>query len=246
MENLKYFFSYETEIPPEAGYSFFDKTHLIWMLTSLILVIFVVFLYKKTELKKRRSFMKTIAFLLISCEVVRSGWFIILGEWTLDKSLPLQLSRVMLFIEAFAIFTNSRYLKEFSYACGLFSIAAFIAPNIFEYPILHLHTLRYSIAHILIMAVPIIWIVGDGFRPDIRYLPKCALLLFGIAGVATAVNFATGSNYLHIHRIPEHVNINLRQPWFIFAFLGVVLGFWVITYIPWVIYNRRRGSDHDG
>ncbi len=242
---FKYFFSYETEIPVEAGYSFFDITHLSWMLVSFILVAVIVLLYKKTKQSNRRKFMITIAVLLMLCEVVRSGWFILLGEWSLDKSLPLQLSRIMLFIEAFAIFTNTRYLKEFSYACGLFSVAAFIAPNIFQYPIFHLQTIRYSFAHIMLITVPIIWIVGDGFRPDIKYLPKCALLLFGITGIATVVNLATGSNYMHIHYIPEHVNINLGQPWFAIALLGAVICFWALTYIPWILYDKYRGVKNE-
>jgi hypothetical integral membrane protein (TIGR02206 family) len=241
MENLKYFFSYETDIPAKAGYSFFDKTHLLWMFISFALVALVVLLYKRTKLGNRRKFMIGIAIMLLLCEVVRSGWFIWLGEWSLDKSLPFQLSRIMLFVEAFAIFSNSRYLKEFTYACGLFSVAAFIAPNIFEYPLIHIHTIRYSAAHILIIAVPLIWIVGDGFRPDVRYVPKISLLLFGLAGVATILNLSfEGANYMHIHYIPEHININLKQPWFALALLGAVIGFWVLTYLPWVIYERRK------
>jgi len=245
MEDIKYFFSYETEIPAKAGSSLFGATHLVWMFISFLLVAFIVLLYKRTRQDKRRKFMITIAVSLIMCEVVRSGWYIWLGEWTLDKSLPLELSRIMLFIEAFAILKNSRYLKEFTYACGLFSVAAFIAPNILQYPIIHLNTIRYSIAHILIIVVPIIWIVGDGFRPDVKYLPKCSILLFGIAGVAMVLNSVLGSNYLHIHHIPEHINIELGQPWFALALLGVVLGFWILTYMPWILYNRYGGKKNE-
>ncbi len=238
MGNLKYFFTYESGIPSNAGYSFFDVVHLSWMFISLLFIALIVLIYKKTKTEKRRTFMIIVAIILILCECVRSGWYIWLGEWTLDKSLPLALSRIMLFIEAFAIFTDSRYLKEFSYACGLFSIAAFIAPNIMQYPIIHLHTIRYSVAHILIVAVPFMWIIADGFKPDVKYLPKCTILLFSIAGIATVANITLGANYLHIHHIPEHINIELRQPWFALAFLGVVIGFWFITYLPWIMYKR--------
>lgn len=239
MENLRYFFTYETGLPGDAGYSFFDATHWIYMFVSFGIVALLVLWYKKTG--KKRAFMVTVAVLLILCEVVRSGWHIWLGEWQLYKSLPFQLSRLMLFIEAIAIFTNSRYLKEFCYACGLFSIAAFIAPNIMHYPVIHLHAIRYQIAHILILAVPLMWIIGDGFRPEIRYLPRISLLLFSLAGVATILNFSfEGANYMHIHYIPEHVNINLRQPWFALALLGAVIAFWVLTYLPWVICGRRK------
>jgi len=245
MDNLKYFFSYETNIPADVGYSFFDVTHFMWMLTSFILITLIVYFYKKVSLKKRKTFMIAVAIILLICEVVRSGWFIWLGEWSVDKSLPLQLSRIMLFIEAFAIFTNSRYLKEFSYACGLFSVAAFIAPDIMRYPVIHLNTIRYSIAHILIMAVPLMWIIGDGFRPNVRFLPKCALLLFGIAGIATAANFTFGGNYLHIHYIPEHVNISLGQPWYAFAFLGAIVGFWFLTYLPFIVYELIKKKRYE-
>jgi len=242
MDNLKYFFSYETDIPADVGYSFFDVTHFMWMLASLILIALIVYFYKKTKLKNRRTFMIAVAIILLICEAIRNGWIIWVGEYSLAKSLPLQLSRILLFIESMAIITNNRYLKEFSYACGLFSIAAFLAPNIMQYPLIHIDTIRYSISHILILSVPLMWIIGDGFKPDIRYLPKCALLLFGIAGVATAANFAFGGNYLHIHYIPEHVNITLGQPWYALALLGVVLGFWVLTYLPWIIYQKVQSK----
>lgn len=240
MEYQKYFLLYETEIPKGAGYSFFDGTHLSWMLSSFLGVILLVLLYRNTKRKNKRKFILSAAFILILCEVVRNGWLIWIGEYSLSESLPLQLSRIMVFMVAFAIFTDNRYLKEFSYACGLFSVAAFIAPDIMQYPILHLNTLRYTVAHILILSVPLMWIAGDGFRPDVRCLPKCALLLFGIAGIATAANFAFGGNYLHIHYIPEHVNIALGQPWYAFALLGAIVGFWFLTYLPWIIYSKLQ------
>lgn len=239
MENLKYFFTYETGLPDDVGYSFFDVTHWIWMLVSFGIVVLLVFGYKRSD--KKRRFMLAAAVILLLCEAFRSGWHIWLGEWRLYKSLPFQLSRIMLFVEAAAILTNSRYLKEFTYACGLFSVAAFIAPNIMHYPVIHFHTIRYQVAHILILAVPLMWIAGDGFRPDYRYIPKISLLLFGFAGVSTILNFSfEGANYMHIHYIPEHVNIKLSQPWFALALIGAVLGFWVLSYIPWIIYGRRK------
>ncbi len=230
-----YFFAYETGIPEEAGYSFFDATHLIWMFSSFLIAGGLVILYWKTRNQDKRRFMLTIASVLLVCEVIRTGWFIAIGEYTLKYSLPFQLSRILVFIEALAIFFNRRFLKEFTYACGLFSVAAFIAPDIMQYPIFHINTLRYTIAHILLIAVPLMWIVADGFRPDIKFLPKCAALLVGIAIAAETLNIILGSNYLHIHYIPAHIKIKLGQPWFAMALLGAVLGFWVITYTPWVV-----------
>lgn len=240
MMDFQYFFTYETGLPQGIGYSFFDATHLIWMFVSFLMVGLLVLLYKNAKISSRRKIMIVIAAALLLCEVVRTGWFIAIGEYTIKNSLPLQLSRILVFVEAFAIFFNTRYLKEFTYACGLFSVAAFIAPDIMQYPIFHIHTIRYSIAHILIMAVPLMWIIADGFRPDIKYLPKCAALLVGIAAVVETFNIFLGSNYLHIHYIPTHVNLNLRQPFFAMAFVGAVLGFWVIIYLPWVIYDKIK------
>lgn len=238
--DMQYFFVYETGIPEGAGYSFFDATHLIWMFSSFLLVGLLVFLYKKTKSQNRRRFMITVAAVLLICEAVRTGWFIAVGEYTLKQSLPLQLSRILVFIEAFAIFFNIRFLKEFSYACGLFGVAAFIASNIMHYPIIHIDSLRYTIAHILIIAIPLMWIIADGFRPDIRYLPKCAILLFGIATIAETLNIVIGSNYLHMHYVPQHINISLRQPYFAIALIGVVFGFWVIIYLPWIVREKIK------
>ncbi|MBN2557243.1 MAG: TIGR02206 family membrane protein [Clostridia bacterium] len=234
----EYFFSYETDIPAQAGYSFFDATHLVWMFASFLMVVILVLIYKKSGDGKKKTIMSVVAIILLLCEVARNGWLICIDKYSLSESLPLQLSRIMVYVEAAAIFTGKRPLKEFAYACGLFSIAAFIAPDIMRYPIFHIHTIRYSVAHILIMSVPFMWIIGDGFRPDVRQLPKCALLLLVIAGAATAANFAFGGNYLHIHYIPVHVNIELNQPWYAMALCGVIIGFWFLTYIPWIILEH--------
>ncbi|HPQ46500.1 MAG TPA: TIGR02206 family membrane protein [Clostridia bacterium] len=238
--DMQYFFTYETGLPEGTGYSFFDVTHLSWMFVSFAMVGLLVYSYNKTRSGNKRKFMVTVASVLLLCEVVRNVWFIAVGEFTLQQSLPLQLSRILVYTEVLAIFLNSRFLKEFTYACGLFSVAAFIAPDIMQYPIFHIHTLRYSVAHIIIMAVPLMWIFADGFRPDIRYLPKCAALLAGIAVVAETVNILLGSNYLHIHYIPTHVNLNLRQPFFAMAFIGAVIGFWVVIYLPWVVIEKMK------
>ncbi len=240
MESFKYFFTYENKLPSNLGFPLFGTTHILWAIISFLSIVFLVLLYRNFNKKNKKKLLFFIAIIMIMCEISRSSWFVFIGEYSLDKSLPLQLSRIILFIEAFAIFTNKRYLKEFSYACGLFSISAFIAPNINAYPILHFHLLRYSIAHILIISVPLMWIVGDRFRPDFRYLPKCIILLFSIVFVAMIANFIFDTNYLYISYIPEHVNINIGQPWYTIALLGAVIGFWFITYIPWILTERCK------
>lgn len=234
-----YFFKHESQIPESAGYSLFDAKHMLWMVCAFVAVAILVFIYMKLKEAQKRKFMKAVAFTLLSCEICRAGWLICLGRYTLAESLPLQLSRIMLFMEALAVFTNKRFLKEFSYACGLFAVAAFIAPDTQAYPIFHIHNLRYTVAHVLTMAVPIMWITGDGFVPDIRYLPKSFLLLLGFAGLATAANIMFDANYLHIHHVPPHIAIEMGQPWYFLAITGAILGFWCITYIPWVIREIR-------
>jgi hypothetical integral membrane protein (TIGR02206 family) len=209
------------------------------MAVSFAAVAMLVFIYISMKKAQKHKLMKAVAFTLLSCEICRAGWLICVGHYTLSESLPLQLSRIMLFIEAMAIFTDKRFFKEFSYACGLFAVAAFIAPNTQAYPIFHIHNLRYTVAHVLTMAVPLMWIAGDRFVPDIRYLPKSFLLLLGFAGLATAANIMFDANYLHIHHVPPHVNIEIGQPWYFLAMTGVIIGFWCITYIPWVIREIR-------
>ncbi|MCK5812061.1 MAG: TIGR02206 family membrane protein [Clostridiales bacterium] len=240
METLKYFFTYENKLPSNLGFTLFGITHLLWIIITLLIIVLLVLIYRTLQEKNKKIMLFIIAFIMILCELSRNVWYIYIGEYSLDKALPLQLSRIILFIEAIAIFTNKRYLKEFSYACGLFSLTAFIAPNINAYPILHYNFLRYTIVHLLIIAVPIMWIIGDGFKPDYKYLPKCIILLFSIAFAALIANFVFDSNYLYINYIPEHVNININQPWYALALLGAVIGFWFITYIPWILYDRYK------
>lgn len=236
---MEYFFSHEAQIPESAGYQLFDKTHILWFVSAVIITLVIVFSYTRTKIENRKKFMTTVEVILFLCEACRAGWFISIGRYTLKDSLPLQLSRIMLFVEAFAIFTNKRFLKEFSYACGLFAIAAFIFPNTLAYPIIHIHNLRYSVAHILMMSVPLMWIAGDGFRPDVRYLPKSFFLLLCFSLLATVANILFKGNYLHISHVPGHVNIKIGQPWYFLGVAGAILGFWAISYLPWVIREKR-------
>ena len=55
----------------------------------------------------------------------------------------------------------------------------------------------------MLILLPLIWVLVDGYQPDIRRFPACAALLLIFAGIAWMVNQLIGSNYMFLSYAPK-------------------------------------------
>lgn len=241
-----YFFTYDSEIPEGLQVDNFSATHFTWLAATALVMAALILLYRKQNAASRRRSAKTAMIAVILLEVIREGWALLIGHYEISRHLPLHLCGVMIFIEAAAVFTDRPFFKEFSYAAGLPAAAmALITPEPSGYPFWNIQYLQSIFVHALLALIPLLWICGDGFRPNIRALPKMLGFLAGLAAFNFCVNFLLGSNYMFVRFAPEDTPIDLFNQWvgwpgYIGLLLITVFLFWTAMYLPWELAAKRR------
>lgn len=243
---FQYFFTYDSEIPKGLEVKNFSSTHFVWLAVIFLALLFLIGLYRRLNKSSRKKMMRGIMLLIIALEILREGWVAIIGHYEISRHLPLHLCGIMIFVEAAAVFTNKVFFKEFSYAIGLPGAAmALITPEPSGYPFWNIQYLQSIVIHALLVLVPLLWIYGEGFRPNIRVLPKNLMLLVCLAAACFGINFLLGSNYMFVRFAPADTPIQLFDEWvgwpgYIGLMLAAVLIVWLAMYVPWEAAARRK------
>ena len=113
--------------------------------------------------------------------------------------LPLHLCSINIFLIAAHAVKPTKLLNNFLYLiCIPGALAALLFPTWTELPptsFMHLHS--FSI-HILLATYPIMLTAGKDIVPDVKYLPKCMLLLAVLAVPALIVNLLCDTNFMFL------------------------------------------------
>lgn len=245
---FKYFFTYDADIPKGLQVDNFSPTHFAWLAATAVVMFVLILLYRKLNNEAKRRSVRVAMITIIVLEIIRESWALIIGHYDIRRHLPLHLCGIMIFIEAIAVFSNRKFFKEFSYAIGLPAAAmALITPEPSGYPFWNIQYLQSIFVHALLALIPLLWICGDGFRPNIRVLPKNLALLTGLAAFCFGLDFLLGgqANYMFVRFAPKDTPIDLFNqlvgwPWYIGLLLITVFVFWVAMYLPWEIAARRK------
>lgn len=116
---LRYFFAYDADIPPGLGVPSFSPTHWAWLSVTLLLIALAALAYRRASEPGRQRALRVAAVVLVALEVARTVWSVSIGHYHVERMLPLHLCGISVFVEAAAVFTGRRVLKEFSYAVGM-------------------------------------------------------------------------------------------------------------------------------
>lgn len=247
--NTDYFWTYRTDLPPGIGVKTFGLVHIAWAATVVLLIAFIVFVYKRQNRVNRRRIQVVAASLMVLGYILRWTWLACIGHYTFVESLPLQLCSISVMVEFLAVLTGNATLKEFSYSCSLpGGLASLIVPGMGPYPFFSFIYLQFALAHATLVLIPLLWVIVDGYRPSLRHFPKCAGLLLTFAGTAWFVNSRIGSNYMFLSHTRDNTLLtpfenSLGYPGYLIPYILFVMLAWVILYTPWVIHSRLQSVD---
>lgn len=242
---FRYFFAYETDIPEGLTVKNFSPTHILWLAAAAASLFLLLRIYRRRNGEARRRFARTAMLVLLLLEAVRQAWALAAGHYDAARHLLTLPGGVMILIAAAAVFTEKPALKEFSYACGLPGAATALLLPETGYPFWNIQYLQGIAIHMLLALVPLLWICGDGFRPNIRALPKNMLILLGLAALCYGVNTALGGNCMFLRYAPEGSPIALMNqwvgwPWYIGLLPALALVVLLLMYAPWAFAERRK------
>lgn len=245
---MQYFWSWETELPPGSGVVTFGPVHLAWVGTGLVIVALLILWYRRLSTDQRMQFQRWAVRLLVAGYFIRWIWAALIGHYSVVQMLPLHLCNISVIVEYAAVRTGRITLKEFSCCCSLpAAIASLVTPGMGAYPLLHYYYLQFALAHLTLILLPLVWILVDGYRPDIRRFPHCFGILAFFAAIAFTVNQLIGSNYMFLSYAPADTPLLFFEkqwgnPGYLVPTLGLILAIWILFYLPWVAYDLWQRS----
>ena len=247
--NMEYFWVYRTELPPGIGVKIFSIAHLTWVSMAILVITLMISLYRRQPESGKRVILVAAASLMALGYVGRWIWLASIGRYTIVENLPLQLCSIAVIVELFAVLKGNNTAKEFSYCCGLpGALASLIMPGMGSYPLFSYFYLQFAFAHTILILIPLLWILVDGYRPDFRNLPKCAGMFAIFICLAYAVNTRIGSNYMFLRHTRDNTLMSpfekwLGHPGYLVPYAVFVLAAWIILYLPWQMGRQTQMAE---
>lgn len=245
---MSYFWTFESDLPSGMGVETFSSTHIIVLILSVIIIYFIIQLYHKQAVFGRRNIKMTIVALLIMLYFSRWIWCAFFGDFSffLNLMLPLHICSVSAIMGTAAVFSNNRLFQEFMYGISLpGGLVAMANPNLGPYPLLSFNFVEYTLTHLLLILLPLLFVFGDSLNPDIKSLPHSIYLAAPFIGIAFWVNQTIGSNYMFLNQIETGTILVLFDKWlgtpgYLIAVLGSIVIVWAVLYAPYEISRRRN------
>ena len=189
---------------------------------------------------------KAVVWTIVCLETGRWLWAALIGHYSAIDMLPLHLCSISVWTGLFGVYKGWPILKEYGYGLGLpGALASMLTPDWGAYPFLSFQYLQSALGHTLLVLVPVLWVWGDGFRPNWRRLPSLFGLLLLFALPVALIDRLIGSNYLFLCGAPKDTPLELFQNWFgnpgyLLPLVGLIFVVWLILYLPWAIIGHAR------
>lgn len=241
-----YFFTYIDYIPKELHSELFTVQHFLSIGMIICLWIILILIYKDKDDKAKWKFMAITSLLLPLLEVALMIWYKSVGQFSFGYVLPLHLCSLMCIIMPVTVFTKNNLLMEYSFAMGIApSLMTLFTPDVYYYPTFSFIYMETMLVHGIICFIPIFFIFGLGFRPNIRNLPKTIAILFGLVVMIIPVNHITDGNYFFLRypatgSIMEYFSNIVGSPGYLIPVFIVGCVLWLLMYLPFVLIEQRQ------
>ena len=222
------------------GFSLFSPLHWGWLAFLALFTCVVSLLYRSGDCTARVRWRRGLAFALVADELFKMAGLFIGGNYMFDY-LPLHLCSINILLIAVHAFRPSRTLDNFLYTvCIPGALAALLFPTWTELPFFNFMHLHSFTVHTLLAAYPIVLTVGGDIRPDIRYVPRCLLLLLGMAIPIYGINRLLDTNFMFLMDVePGNPLYPFEQAWgnHLYGFPVLIAAVIAVMYAP--VYASR-------
>lgn len=163
--------------------------------------------------------------------LIFAGWAgeyvadIVLGSWTVEYSLPLQLTDAVSVVAILALLTRAQLLVELAYLWSYTaSLQAVITPDLGQnFPSVYYFT--YFIYHVGAIVAASYLVFGCRLYPRPDAVWRVLGITLGWAAIAGAADVVTGGNYMYLRSKPVHASLlNVMGPWPWYIVSGIAVG----------------------
>ncbi|WP_020007698.1 TIGR02206 family membrane protein [Salinicoccus albus] len=170
--------------------------------------------------------------------VTVNSWYLIIGEYSLAYSLPLQICRLVVLVVIIQFFARKESLNQVIFYIGLFAYGAFFYP-VGIHPITHMAGWSFFLLHSINILFPFAMYYAVGFMPSFKGLLQAYAIFVVYFSVAYFVNQIAGGNYFYLVERPFLHDLN-EMVYIIINLAGTFLGFLVVWFIIQCIIKLRE------
>lgn len=226
---------------------FGSMEHWLPVLSALFLGIGVIY-YAKIHLKvKNQNRLSHVIAIAISVTVISFHLHkLTLGDYSIQNDLPLYLCSLLAII--IPVFTF--YRKFWMYEILLFwiiagTLQAVITPDIATgFP--SFNFFRYWVVHLGLLFIMGYATVVFGMRPNLRSVFKSFVALQVYFLAMLFINYLLNSNYFYLNQKPQSASLldYLGEwPLYIIVVQLILIPYFLLIYLPFYLYQRKRGPN---
>ncbi len=237
------FFMTKDDLPDGVGFSTFDVTHLLWILTGVLLCIGACILYKKLSPKGQRRMLVILGIYIVFQEMLKNLVLIFKGEFSWGY-LPFHLCGISILFIGFNTFKQTQIVRNFLYYFGLPGAAlALLFPNWTKEPFFNFFHLHSFIIHILLIMYPLILVTSGQVDTNLKSAFKSLILLICFAIPVYGLNILWHTNFMFLMQPDKGNPLELFEKlldshlWGFPILLPVVI---LIMYAPMLIVKKLK------
>ncbi len=226
-----------------APFILFGTAHVVALATIAVAIWALSFL-RNSSPGTKRAIRVCLVVVLWAFEIVWHVWQWRIGQWDIQRALPLALCSMFVWACGIMLLTRSRWIYDVAYFLGVGgALQALATPDLGPYGFPHYRFLLFMASHGLIVA-SVAWMTyAEGCRPTRRSLLKAIVVGNALALVVMGVNALIGSNYMFLSRKPDAASVlDLLPPWpWYLPWIEVIaVVMFVLLYAPWDIADRVK------
>jgi hypothetical integral membrane protein (TIGR02206 family) len=225
----------------------------IWALVIgvVFLVFFLVWLRKYADNDTRKKFRYILATVLLVQDIILTIWYATSGAWNWELTLPLELSRISIYLTIIMLFSGSYTMFEVLFLLSIGGFTQALATPNLTYTFPHVRYILYFLSHFgMMLGAFYMWIV-EGYKPKVKSIGVAFIVINIFVVIVASINYLLPilgltdqpGNYMFLARRPNFktiidllIAIFGKHPWYIIGLQFLGLFSFSITYLPFSIY----------
>ncbi len=192
------FFTPEYRMPEGLGFRLYDTTHILWLLSFVLLCTTSLIIYKKLNTKNRNIMRICMASMVFVLETAKNCVAASVGDFGIGH-MPFHLCGINVLLVTFCIFKRNKTVENFLYYIGIpGAMLALLTPDWVNMPCMNYFHIHSFVIHMFLVLYPFVLVVSGDLKPDFRAMPKCVLLLIGFAIPALILNLIFDTNFMFL------------------------------------------------
>jgi hypothetical integral membrane protein (TIGR02206 family) len=236
--------TFQPDIPEGIGFAQFSMTHLVFLGLLILIDIYIVRCYLRSNSQQQTHMRWTIGGLIFALEFLRQAYLALTGQYN-PSVMPFHLCGLGIFIVAFDTIKPNNTTRELLYSLTIWgAFAALLFPDWTYYPAMNIWTWQSFLIHALLIVYPLMLLISKQFVPNWHRLWRSIIFVAICVPFVYWLNGLFGTNFWFLNTAaggsPLTALQNMFGPYYPLSLIVCLLILWFIMYLPWAIVAHKR------